>query len=73
MDNKILKDITLKMNRNSDISILPEHYKYQELPYYTGDGNHSVRELEKLCRQFQEYCHQQLVIKQHLIDVISNV
>lgn len=27
-------------------------------PYYSGEGNHSVKELESLCRQFTEYIHQ---------------
>jgi len=73
MENKTLKDISLGMNRDSDISILSKYYPYQELPYYKGNGNHSVKELEQLCRQFTEYCHQQAVIKQHLIDVITNL
>lgn len=48
----------------SDDMYLPIHYKgiKVEQPYYTGDGNHSVVQLEALCRQFQEYCHQQSVI-----------
>jgi hypothetical protein len=28
-------------------------------PQYQGDGNHSVRELEALCRQYEEFYHQQ--------------
>jgi len=29
-----------------------------EQPYYQGDGNHSVKELESICRQYKEYVHQ---------------
>ena len=50
----------------SDDMWLPIHYKgiKVEQPYYSGDGNHSVAELEKICNQFQEYAHQQQIIKQ---------
>jgi hypothetical protein len=51
----------------SDDMYLPIHYKGMkvEQPFYSGDGNHSVAQLEKICRQFQEYVHQQQVIKQN--------
>jgi hypothetical protein len=51
----------------SDDMYLPIHYKgYKvEQPYYSGDGNLSVNELQKLCNQFTEYTHQQAVIKQN--------
>jgi hypothetical protein len=50
----------------SDDMYLPIHYKGMlvKQPFYSGDGNHSVKELESICRQFQEYVHQQQVIKQ---------
>jgi hypothetical protein len=50
----------------SDDMWLPIHYKgiKIEQPYYSGDGNHSVVELEKICNQFKEYTHQQQIIKQ---------
>lgn len=62
----------------SDDMYLPIHYKgiKVEQPFYQGDGKHSVRQLEELCRQFSEYCHQQQVIKQncmqHIIDLKFN-
>jgi hypothetical protein len=51
----------------TDDMYLPIHYKgYKvEEPYYSGDGNLSVNELQKLCNQFKEYTHQQAVIKQN--------
>jgi hypothetical protein len=51
----------------TDDMYLPIHYKGMkvEQSFYWGDGNHSVAELEKICRQFQEYTHQQQVIKQN--------
>ena len=51
----------------SDDMYLPIQYKgvVVKQPYYSGDGNHSVAELERICREFQEYTHQQAVIKQN--------
>ncbi len=51
----------------SDDMYLSIHYKgiKVEQPFYTGDGNHSVHELQTICKQFQEYVHQQQVIKQN--------
>jgi hypothetical protein len=59
----------------SDDMYLPIHYKgiKVEQPFYPGDGNLTIYQLEKLCRQFQEYVHQQQVIKQncmkHIIEL----
>jgi hypothetical protein len=55
------------MDYMSDDMYLPIRYKgiKVEQPFYSGDGNHSVAELEKICRQFQEYLHQQQIIKQN--------
>ncbi len=61
------------MNINSDKFLLPDHYTPIEQPYYHGDGNHSVEQLEKLCNAFQEYCHQQAIIKQVLIKEIKSL
>jgi len=36
-------------------------------PFYKGDGMHGVTELQDLCKQFKEYCHQQALIKQELL------
>jgi len=63
----------------SDDMYLPIHYRgiKVEQPFYSGDGNHSVLELEKLCNQFKEYVHQQQVIKQncmkHIVELKFNV
>lgn len=62
----------LGMNINSDKFILPDSYTPIEQPYYSGDGNHSVSELQKLCRDFSEYCHQQAIIKSELIKEIKS-
>lgn len=62
----------LGMNINSDRFILPEQYTPIEMPHYRGDGAHSIKELQKLCRLFTEYCHQQAVIKQELIKAVKH-
>lgn len=51
----------------SDDMYLPIHYKgyLVEQPFYSGDGNHTVKELEKICQQYKEYVHQQQIIKQN--------
>ncbi len=59
----------------SDEMYTPIHYKgiMVRQPFFEGKGNHSVAKLEELCEQFQEYCHQQQVIKQncmkHIIEL----
>ena len=62
----------LGMNINSDKYLLPEQYTPIEQPYYNGDGECSVRELQELCNNFKEYCHQQSIIKQRLIKEIKS-
>ncbi len=68
-----------QMQYLSDDMYLPIHYKGMkvEQPFYSGDGNHSVAQLEAICRQFQEYCHQQAVIKQncmkHIVELKNGV
>jgi hypothetical protein len=60
------------MNINSDKYILPEHYKnVLECPHYAGNGNLSIKELQALCSRFEEYCHQQAIIKATLIREIK--
>jgi len=56
----------------TDEMYLPIHYKgiIVEEPYYKGDGNHSVAELEELCRRYKERTHQQAVIKQNCMKAI---
>ena len=61
----------LGMNVNSDKFLLPDHYTPIEQPFYKGDGAHNVKELQQLCNDFKEYCHQQALIKQRLIQDIK--
>lgn len=51
----------------TDEMYTPIHYKgiMVEQPFFKGQGEHSVRELELLCEQFKEYIHQQQIIKQN--------
>lgn len=68
-----LKDFPeLGMNPRSDKFLLPEHYgNVVEQPPYLGDGMYSVKKLQEICNQFKEYCHQQALIKQRLIEEIK--
>ena len=70
-----MKDIKnfpmLGMNTVSDKYILPELYMVVKQPHYKGDGEHSIKELQDLCKWFTEYCHQQALIKQELIKTIK--
>lgn len=67
-----LKDFPqLGMNIKSDSFLLPEHYKAISEPHYKGNGEHSIKELQELCNNFKEYCHQQALIKQKLIEEIK--
>ena len=61
----------LGMNPASDKAILPEHYVYQEEPAYLGDGMYSVNQLQIICKQFKERCHQQAIIKSELIELLE--
>lgn len=56
-----------QMQYMTDDMYLPIQYKGIKVnqPFYSGDGNYSVAQLEAICRQFQEYTHQQAVIKQN--------
>jgi hypothetical protein len=62
----------------SDDMYLPIHYKgiKVEQPFYKGDGQHSINQLQSLCNQFSEYIHQQQIIKQncmkHIVDLKFN-
>ncbi len=51
----------------SDEMYTPIHYKgiIVQQPFFEGKGNHSVAQLEALCEKFQDYVHQQQVIKQN--------
>lgn len=55
-----------------DQMYLPIEYRGRlvERPIFQGEGNHNVRELETICRQFETYCHQQQIIKQNCMRII---
>lgn len=57
-------------NSAFDISLLPEQYQYVSEPYYKGDGQLSVSQLEELVKKFAEYTHQQKIIKGKLMEHI---
>lgn len=59
----------------SDNMYLPINYKGNvvEKPAYKGEGNHSVKELEEICKQFEEYTHQQQIIKQNCQQIIVDL
>jgi hypothetical protein len=58
-----------------DDMYLPIQYKGMKVqkPFFEGKGNHSISQLEEICEQFQEYCHQQAIIKnnikEHIIEL----
>ena len=56
----------------SDEMYTPIHYKGTMIsqPYFSGCGNHSVKQLEDICEQFMEYKHQQQIIKQNCMQHI---
>lgn len=69
---KALKETKrLGMNNRSDSEILPGYYKYVVEPYYKGDGEHSIKEMQQILNQYKEYAHQQAIIKQRLIEFIN--
>jgi len=51
----------------SDEMYTPIYYKGMivKKPFFEGKGNHSVAQLEAICEQFEEYVHQQQIIKQN--------
>lgn len=61
----------LGMNPRSDMLIMPKQYIYTPEPFYKGDGEHSIKELQLLLNQYKEYSHQQAIIKQRLIEFIK--
>lgn len=59
----------------NDETYLPISYT-EELatePFYKGDGEHSVKELEEICKQFKQYVHQQKIIKQNCQKIIVDL
>jgi hypothetical protein len=76
MTNRLSRKMTDEMLiYMSDDMWLPIHYKgiKVEQPYYSGDGNHSVAELEKICNQFKEYTHQQHIIKHNIMKAFVDI
>lgn len=61
----------LGMNPKSDSYILPKHYTYESEPFYKGDGEHSVKDMQELLKKYKEYSHQQAIVKQRLIEFIT--
>ncbi len=63
----------------TDEMYLPIQYKgiIAKEPHFEGEGNHSVAQLEAICRQYKEYAHQQAVIKQkcmqHIVELKFDV
>lgn len=51
----------------TDDMYLPIHYlrNVVKKPHFKGVGEHSVRELEELCKQYEKFFHQQQIIKQN--------
>lgn len=68
-----------QMQYMSDDMYLPIMYKgvLAQQPFYSGDGNHSIKELQEICNQFKEFCHQQAIIKQncmkHIVELKFNI
>jgi len=42
-------------------------------PFYKGKGEHSVKELEQICTDYEEYRYQQQLIKQDLLKSLIEV
>lgn len=58
-----------------DQMYLPIQYKgiVIEQPPYLGDGRYSMYQLEKICNQFKEYCHQQNIIKNNVMKHLAEL
>lgn len=41
-----------------------------ERPRYKGKGNHSILQLEAICKQFEDYVHEQNIIKQNAMKYV---
>ena len=55
----------------TDKELLPEWYNVKEQPFYIGDGHLNVIQLERLCSDFTDYVHQQMIIKQALLKTLE--
>ena len=53
------------------------HHEIAIEPNYKGKGEHSVRELEDMCKRFKDCAHQQQIIKQnvmkHFVELKFNI
>jgi hypothetical protein len=62
-----------------DAMYTPIYYKGMIVkePFFEGKGNYSVAQLEAICEQYKDYCHQQAIIKQncmkHIIELKFDV
>jgi len=76
MESKLTDEQMQYMTDDMYLPILYKGIKVKQ-PFYSGDGNYNVLQLEAICRQFQEYMHQQAVIKQncmkHIVELEFNV
>lgn len=52
---------------------LPDQYTPVPQPYYPGDGQLSVAQIEDLCRRYSEHTHQQAVIKQNIVTKLLSI
>ena len=59
----------------SDKTYLPEHYTENILtrPHYSGNGKMNIYQLERLCNKYEEYIHQQHIIKQNAMKMIVDL
>lgn len=71
INNIEVDDSIIGMNPKFDKALLHSHYEYKPEPHYKGDRFHSINKLQELCNKFKEYCHQQAIIKQQLIEHIN--
>lgn len=69
--DKAMEDYAKKRgieNLDDRVLLSKEIYPFlAKQPFYKGDGMHGVTELQDICKQFKEYCHQQALIKQELL------
>lgn len=58
-----------------DQMYLPIQYKgiLVERPFYIGAGNLNITQLEKLCKEYEEYIHQQTIIKDNCKRIIADI
>lgn len=52
-------------------TLLPEHYRMIDEPFYEGKGNHNVIVLEKICEQQKEVIHLLRIREQSLLEQLN--